>query len=176
MICNKTESCLFKLLESPSQVQCANKSNCFEYCDTRAEAVCSEKGKKYRLLNTSSKRHKILSIHVDDGLIRNDAQTPSNTPKCDYLYLIDTEEKPVGVLIELKGKHLNKAIEQISNTLRLFKPALSKCKKLHGRVVFAGGTPDIHSPQYMSLQRELKRSGGNLVVGEKIGDKIEEII
>lgn len=53
MICKKTEACFFELLKSPDVVRCKQKPLCLDFCDTRSEAVCKEKGKVYRLLNNT---------------------------------------------------------------------------------------------------------------------------
>lgn len=175
MICKTTETCFFELLRNCSDVKCKKKSLCLHFCDNRSEAVCKENGKIYRLINTDRK-HKILSIHIDGGVIVTDKDTPPNTSKCDYVYLFDTEnETTVAVLIELKGTDITKAIEQIKNTLSLFPDTFKKCAKVYGRIVFSGGTPNIQNvPPFMSLQRDLKRRNGNLSAAEAISDKIED--
>lgn len=175
MICNNTENCFFQLLNSSSGIACKRKALCLHFCDTRAAAVCKEKGKTYRLLN-GNRQYKILSLHIDGGVIVTDAATPRNVSKCDYLYLIDSNPSPVAILIELKGTDIKKAIEQIRNTLNLFDSTFSKCSKVYGRIVYAGGTPNIQNvPSYMSLQREFKRKRGNLSAGEALCDTVESI-
>lgn len=175
MICKNTESCFFELLKSPSGVVCKKKSLCLDFCDTRKEAVCKEKGKAYRLLNVN-RRYKILSVHIDEGVITTDKETPLNLAKCDYLYLIDSDPTPVAILIELKGTDIKRAIEQIKSTLNLFGSTFDKCSKVYGRIVFSGGTPNIQNiPAYMSLQRDLKRRKGSLIAGEILTDNIETI-
>ena len=82
MICKKTEDCFFELLKSPDVVRCKQKPLCLDFCDTRSEAVCKEKGKVYRLLN-KDRLYKILSLHVDGGVIVTDRETPPNVAKCD---------------------------------------------------------------------------------------------
>ena len=49
MICKKTEACFFELLKSPDVVRCKQKPLCLDFCDTRSEAVCKEKGKVYKI-------------------------------------------------------------------------------------------------------------------------------
>ncbi len=177
MICKETQTCFFRALASPLDVHCSRKDLCIEFCDQRSDAACTEKGKTYHLLNTKGDRHKILSVHIDGGAVVTDKQTPPNVSKCDYLYLVDTAEKPMAVLIELKGKKFLKAVDQIQNTLDLFRDAFDRCGKVYGRIVFAGGTPNIRNiPSVMSLTRALKRRGGGLEVGERMTDKIEDLL
>lgn len=176
MICNETSSCFFKLLESSAEVRCQNKNKCLDFCDARSVATCKENRRVYHLVNTKDRRYKILSVHIDGGVIIVDKQTPPNVSKCDYLYLVDTGEKPIAILIELKGTEFLKAVEQIKNTLNLFKESFNKCEKVYGRIVFAGGTPNIQNiPAVMSLTRDLKRHKGGLLAAECLSDKIEDL-
>ena len=179
MICNKTENCFQQMLKLYPDAGCDRKERCVMFCDRRSEAVCREKGKSYHLLNTEENRYKILSVLIDGGVVVMDKQTPVDIKKCDYLFLADKEEgtKPIAVLIELKGVDIKKAIEQISNTLSLFEAAFGHCGKVYGRIVFAGGTPNIRNiPSYMSLQRELKKRGGDLAAAKNIVDRVQELI
>ena len=172
MICDNSKECFFELLKTPQNVTCKQKIQCIDFCDTRKEAVCRERGKLYRLNNGGQR--KILSLHVDGGVVIVDRRTPQNIAKCDYLYLIDSEPAPIGILIELKGIDIKKGIEQIESTLTLFNDALRKCNRVYGRIAFAGGTPKLQNiPTYMSLQRKLKQRGGNLMAAEKLSDEVD---
>lgn len=175
MICRETQTCFFELLKSSNAVRCKQKSLCLDFCDTRSEATCKEKGKVYKLLN-KDRLYKILSLHVDGGVIVTDKETPQNVAKCDYLYLIDIDPKPIAILIELKGTDIKRAIEQIKNTLILFNDVFDKCNKVYGRIVFSGGTPNIQNiPAFMSLQRNLKCRKGSLIASEVLTDNVENI-
>jgi hypothetical protein len=96
--------------------------NCVEYRDRRKVVVVVDLKKKaaeqkekpeYRIENKS--QNLVVKITVDGGLF------PTNTKpqKCDYLVLVQfkTNEK-VAYFVELKGKDLKTAIEQIQETLR----------------------------------------------------------
>lgn len=176
MICKNTETCFFKLLKDDSEVTCKNKPLCLHFCDNRSEPTCKENGKIYRLMN-EHRTYKVSSIHIDGGVVITDKGTPPHTLKCDYLFLYDAgNESTVAILIELKGTDIKQAIEQIRNTLSLFPDTFQKCTKVYGRIVFAGGTPNIKNiPTYMSLQRDLKRRNGNLLAAQIITDKIEDL-
>lgn len=176
MICNKTSSCFFKLLASSKNVACVNKNSCLVFCDNRSKATCKERQRDYCLHNTNDRRYKILSIHIDGGVVIVDRETPPNVPKCDYLYLVDTGERPIAILIELKGTDSLKAVEQIRSTLSLFRDAFNKCEKVYGRIAFARGVPNIqNNPAVISLKRALKRHGGGLEMAEHLSDKIEDL-
>ena len=88
MICDNSKECFFELLKTPQNVTCKQKIQCIDFCDTRKEAVCRERGKLYRLNNGGQR--KILSLHVDGGVVIVDRRTPQNIAKCEYLYLIDS--------------------------------------------------------------------------------------
>lgn len=176
MICNTTESCFFELLNKPADVSCDRKPCCVHFCDNRSNAVCTERGKTYHLQNTRDRQCTILSLHIDGGIVVTDRQTPENTSKCDYLFLVDTKTKlnPIAILIELKGTDVAKAVEQISSTYFLFKETLKHCSKVYGRIVCSNGAPRIqNTPTYISLQRLLKQRNGNLSMGRTIIDNIE---
>jgi hypothetical protein len=70
--------------------------------------VCKEKGKKFTGENINRKL--ILKVEVDGCLIKKEA-------KCDWL-IIDTDGN-IAHFIELKGKDIKHAIEQLSNTIKI---------------------------------------------------------
>lgn len=176
MICENTQICFFELLKTHEQIKCEKKPLCVDFCDKRMDATCKERGRFYHLINIKDKRCKVLSLHIDGGVIIEDKKTPPNVSKCDYLYLIEVGESPIAILIELKGTNLLKAVEQIESTIALFKDVFNKCKKVYGRIVFTGGTPNIQNiPAVISLARKIKKRGGNLIAAEKVIDKIENL-
>jgi hydroxymethylpyrimidine pyrophosphatase-like HAD family hydrolase len=96
--------------------------NCVEYRDRRKVVVVVDLKKKaaeqkekpeYRIENKS--QNLVVKITVDGGLFL----TNTKPQKCDYLVLVQfkTNEK-VAYFVELKGKDLKTAIEQIQETLK----------------------------------------------------------
>lgn len=177
MVCNKTAECFPAILKNQLSVSCKGISKCVDFCDKRKNANCKENGKVYSLENTDS-AYKILSIHVDGGVIIVDKNTPAGLNKCDYLFVIDTGNAPVAILIELKGCDINHAVDQIDSTLNILSDFLNTCSSVHGRIVFSGGTPNIqNSPKFMNLQRRLKRMSGTLVAkGKILPEKIATVL
>ena len=175
MVCDKSEICFFDMLKIQGGFDCQKKPLCLQFCDKRSELICREKGKEYRLKNRNN-QYKILSMRIDGGVITTDKYTPQGISKCDYLFLIDSDPSPVAILIELKGTDLNKAISQIESTLDLFENAFKKCKKVYGRIVYAGGTPKIrNTPKFIALQRKLKSMNGSLLANEVLVESVENI-
>ena len=177
MICDKTTKCFSELLKGETTVSCRGVSKCLHFCDKRRNAKCDEKGKSYMLENIHG-AYKIMSIRIDDGVVIVDKNTPAGLSKCDYLFLIDVDKAPIAILIELKGKDINHAVEQIDSTLDILSDYLKTCDSVHGRIVFSGGTPNIQkTPKFMKVQKRLKRMSGTLQAREKhFSEKIGSII
>lgn len=165
MICKNVKECVNTNLSKQPGV-CVSGQNCIEFCDERIEAVCQEKHKKYSLVNSKlvKKRATILSIKVDDGIVVVDRHTPASLCKCDFMFCVRRNDKQVAILVELKGKHIKHAIEQIENTLILLKDSLSECSAVHGRIIYGGSAPRITTtPDFIRLQRKLKIMHGSLI-------------
>lgn len=177
MVCNKTTQCFPDILKDTSAVSCSGIAKCIKFCDRRKNAVCEEKGKVYMLENTDDP-HKILALHVDGGIVVVDKKTPPGLPKCDYLFIIETAEAPVAILIELKGTDVKHAVAQIDNTLNMFSDYFKTCSNVHGRIVFSGGTPNLqNTPDFMRLQRRLKQMSGTLSAkGRILPEKLVSVL
>jgi hypothetical protein len=81
---------------------------CQEFEDKRMRIVCEEKRTKITFYNTTGET--VAKIRIDGCVIPDDT-----VQKCDYL-LLCTRIK-TAVFIELKGKEVMTAIEQLSATL-----------------------------------------------------------
>ncbi len=97
--------------------------------------LSEENGCKH--IGNNVNRHTIRHYNVDKGIIpKNDTQA-----RCDYLLLNDTEKR--AYYIELKGSDLEKAIQQIENTIRLLHSGISTYT-IFPRIVYFSGTHDVH--------------------------------
>jgi hypothetical protein len=95
---------------------------CRDFKDERKFVVCEEKRSKITFHNAGGET--VEKIRVDGCVI------PDNTvKKCDYLLLCAKIEK--AILVELKGKDVETAIEQLSATLdnRIIKTPLERYEK-----------------------------------------------
>lgn len=130
-----------------------NYEGCQEFNDTRAKAVFKDKkvGRQFIAINKSSK--KIMGLRVDDCLITEGA-------KCDYLLVIEAEEKLY--FIELKGSDLVKAVDQINTTLDKLLPSINH-KIINGRIVLSKvNTPDLQHSRLIKLRQRLRQLNGTL--------------
>lgn len=167
MICGNLEKCIARTIKGEEPEKCDNrKDECIESSDERSSVKCEEKKKRY-ILNNTQKKH-IVSYKMDGGIICVDATVPAQTPKCDYLYVVEGE-KPAVILVELKGVDVKKAMVQIDSTLRLFPHLFRSCSNVYGRVVVASSIPRLKAePSYLKLQRKFMTSyRGNLKIQER---------
>lgn len=78
--------------------------------NTRNDRIISvtEHGRTFRLDNPN--RQTLIEVKVDDCLIKGERE------RCDYLFEVPTPKSRV-CYVELKGKHIEKAVQQIRSTL-----------------------------------------------------------
>lgn len=70
---------------------------------------------KHILLNSSG--HTVYQYHLDGGIIKH---SPNNISKCDYIIEVDSPKEGHAFFIELKGKEITRALDQLSGTIKLF--------------------------------------------------------
>ena len=169
MICRKLERCISRELKNVSLEECDNKNrnNCIESSDRRSSVKCEENKKKYVLQNTK-KKHVIL-YKMDGGIIAEDSSVPPNTSKCDYLFVIGDDLMPWAILTELKGVDVSKALNQLKETLVLFKDVFRKFGHVYARAIVTSSTPKLKaSPEYVTLELLIRRDyKGNIKIAER---------
>ncbi len=112
--------------------------------ESSGQRVTAKENKKtFAVLNPSGKV--IRKVKVDGCVV-----TDASTIRCDYLFEIGTPLDAV-LYVELKGKNIEHACEQLSSTLKLF-------SRRHGRVrrqcyVVASRVPAV-SPSTQVLQKK----------------------
>lgn len=116
-------------------------------------------------------------MHIDKGVLGDEDGT-----RCDYAFFVrDKADQGQGrmVLIELKGKAVEKALAQLQETLKLpeVKKLAKSYKRVYGRVAFAASPPRIRSTdQFFDLNEEFIELNGNLKIGEmNFEEKYEEL-
>lgn len=167
MICENLSSCLDENLAGRLPAKCGNDSKqCIMSSDARPEVNCEQKKKKYILENTQ-KNH-VISYQMDGGIIVVDRTVPEGTNKCDNLFIINADEL-TAILIELKGKNVPHALDQIQGSLDLYKGLWKKFSHVYGRAVVTSSTPDLKaSPKYVNLSELLKKKyHGNIKIEER---------
>lgn len=159
MICDKLYDCC-----SDEKHACSYKKGCVVYRDSRTNAVCEEKGKRYNLINDMG--HMIALFHVDGGMISGEP----DMKKCDFLYVIYDSENPTAIFVELKGKDIYQAARQVKETVDQYGAALQR--RVCARIV-CNAVPRLYNdPSISNLRKELmKRYGGTLRIYEKNKDE-----
>lgn len=155
MICDRIQECC-----AEEQFICKNKKDCLIYRDSRPQAVCEEKGKRYNLLNDKS--FTIALYHMDGGMICGEG----DILKCDILYVIYDHENPTSIFVELKGKDIRQAVAQLKASIDRYGSVLKR--RVCARIV-CGSVPRLYNdPIIKNLKKDLANQyNGSLHIFEK---------
>ncbi|WP_199247514.1 hypothetical protein [[Phormidium] sp. ETS-05] len=137
-------------------------------CQTGKLIVAEEHKRKYILNNKA--QNQICKIRIDGGVI--DSQTQS---KCDYMMVVcqsdkgskNTDSGEIVYLIELKGKDLIKAVEQLTQTMTYFDYENNSqvfARAVVSKVTEPKSSIDIDS-RVVKLRKMLKKYGGDFAYG-----------
>lgn len=159
MICENLQQC-----NQDKGFICARKKDCILCWDNRKNVACEERGKRYNLIN--SQRKDITLYHVDGGIVYND----NNVKKCDYLYIVHDSQCATAIMVELKGKDILGAIEQIEQSVERFGPILKS--RVFARII-CGSVPRLfNDPSVRRLKKKLiNEYKGNLKLSVKNMDE-----
>ena len=139
-------------------------------CDAKSNKVAKENGKRFEI---QCAKNYYLKIRVD-GCLNAD----KTTKKCDYLFIRDYEceyNETEFYFVELKGSEIDKAFEQIDNTIQHIKtriPSLTK-EKILGFIVSSkvpkGGIDTTKLKQRFAKQhgKTLEVKNNKLIYGPK---------
>lgn len=174
MVCNDAKDFINKTSDDLKCEKCQYKSKCLEYSDYRKIAKCEENGKSYSIENKSCD-YRITLFRVDEGIIRG-----NDLCKCDYFYHFVKNEKNYIIFVELKGKDIMHAIEQIYNTICQLniKNDIDDNNKVFGRIICNGSVPKVYgsTPKYLKLANLIKKFHGNLILKKiSFSESIEKI-
>ncbi len=129
---------------------------CVEYNDQRKICVAEENGKKYQLHNKSGIT--IKKVKVDKCLVQK-----VNEKRCDFL--IEGKEHKRVFFIELKGRDLIKAVNQIHSSIMYLKKEFDNYK-IDARIVGSKDVPDIKiTADYRKLAKEILPTKGTIERG-----------
>jgi hypothetical protein len=132
-------------------------STCLRSDDTRRKLVLSEKGREYRVLNPNGRR--LMHYQIDHCFA-----VPGK--RCDHA--IGVPELSLIRFVELKGKDLRSAAEQIYSTILVCESDLMGLK-VHARVVLSRvQRPDLRSSDVVRLERKLAQYGGKLQQASRV--------
>ncbi|PZU92616.1 MAG: hypothetical protein DCE90_17765 [Pseudanabaena sp.] len=132
---------------------------------TKCSDVAEENKRKYILQNPS--RKKVCKVRIDGCVITSQSQR-----KCDYLMIVCEDEasnqaESVDLyFVELKGRDLMSAVEQLTETIKYFQANNYRFfGKVFARVVVSHVSRPTASidtdPRVKSLRNLLKKLGGN---------------
>ncbi|WP_434683891.1 hypothetical protein [Pseudanabaena minima] len=136
---------------------------------TKCSDVAEENKRKYILQNPS--RKKVCKVRIDGCVITSQSQR-----KCDYLMIVCEDEasnqtESVDLyFVELKGRDLMSAVEQLTETIKYFQ---SEKYKFTGKVFARAVVTRVHIPtssidtdaRVLSLRKLLKKLGGDFAYG-----------
>jgi hypothetical protein len=126
----------------------------------------TEKGKTFRLDNPN--RRPIVQVKVDGCLITGERE------RCDYLFEVPLDPPPPShriCYVELKGKHVEKAISQIISTIEYTKQQYVKYKK---EAYIVSSRVPTESPSTQAIRITLKRDyGAKLII--RCNELVEEV-
>ena len=109
--------------------------------------VSEERGRKHRANNVNQSQ--VNHYHVDGEVI-----TDNREKKCDYLLI--NENTSIAYLIELKGKRLGIAAEQLENTERLLQNELASYQIKYRIVSSQGQTHKLQDSSYRIFKNKKK--------------------
>jgi hypothetical protein len=133
------------------------EKECLEFSDKRTIIAAEEQKKKF--IGYNKERKLFSKFRVDNCLIKKGR-------KCDFL-ILDCEEQKA-YFIELKGKDLLSAVEQIDHSIDRLISYLAD-HRINARIVLSKvSSPDLRSTKYIKLERRIKKLKGNLLKKVKI--------
>ena len=109
--------------------------------------VSAENGNEHVQHNVSS--CDVYQFHIDGGIIQS-----REGERCDFLVEAQSERVHNAYVIELKGSDLNKAIRQVSQTIRDYGSRLTGCKILPRIIIHKVVTHDIHGKEFRNLKHK----------------------
>lgn len=155
MICNKVKDCY-----ENSGIHCSTRTSCLKQCDKRKNVTCEENKKRYNLINKNL--YKITVYHMDGGIVHNEP----NANKCDYLYGVNDTLHPTAIFIELKGRDIPHALEQVKSSITNFAHCFHD-HRIYARIICKSVPRLFNDPSIQNYNKLLrKKYSGNLVIKE----------
>lgn len=113
--------------------------------------VRKEKNSEYRASNPEQKT--VYICQVDDCIVKDKTQR-----KCDYLLLLEDQAH----FIELKGKNLNDAIDQLQQSVMQLMPTLENTVSTAFAKISLTRTPKIYNEhKWKTLKALMKKHNGD---------------
>lgn len=109
--------------------------------------VCREKQSEYRAENLELDN--VYKFKIDGDILTDS----DSSVRCDYL--VENETKKQAYFIELKGRDITHAIEQIEATINRYKGKLTSYE-IKPRIVYKNNTHDIKSSKARQFKSKYK--------------------
>lgn len=168
MICKHLQECIQGQLSATPLEKCDNKDMdcCIASSDKRSQVKCEENKRKYILENT--KKNHVISYRMDGGVVKEDATVSTNVNKCDYLFVVNSDES-TAILTELKGVRVLQSFVQLKGTIDLYRDVFKTFNHVYARSVVTSSVPNIKAtPEYRNLEILLRTTyNGNLKIKER---------
>ena len=99
---------------------------------------------------------------MDGGIINNEP----NVSKCDYLYGIRDSANPTAIFIELKGKDIPHALDQVKNSITRFARCFEN-HRIYARIICKSVPRLFNDPSIQNYNKLLRKQyHGNLIIKE----------
>ena len=129
-------------------------------CPPRQPKIIShDKGSRCMHIALNDKPSFVTHYHID-GIVIADG------PRCDFLLM--NEDTRLAYLIELKGRRINKAIDQLEATAQALKPQLADYSLRYRIVASRSRTQEINSSKFLKFKKEHKNVLKNNIWEEHI--------
>ena len=133
-----------------------NNDNCIEHKSQVVSVASCNHGSKTRYELNNHSKYPISKIDMDCVFNTNEDE------KCDYAFVIETNNKILINFIELKDSKLTKAASQISTTIDRCNLKVNE-QIINARIILTSThRPDIDSSQVRNLKEKIKRFGGTV--------------
>lgn len=166
MICQKIKKCVECEVKGEKSIDCTNKRvECIRSSDHRSNITCLENARRYNYVNTW--HNHVIHFVVDGGMIRDDRMVPERTERCDRMLVCNSSDGIIVILVELKGKQVRDAMQQIAETIKQYTAFLNDAEKVYARAVVVSSVPNLHAnPSYVKCAEYVKKHKGNILIEE----------
>lgn len=112
------------------------------------KVVCEEKGRQH-ITNNSKGDYEVYKYKIDGGIITDANQGA----RCDYIVEANKGDKRNAFIIELKGRNVDHAIEQIRDTIKRYKNELI-LYHIRPRIVYRNNTHEINGSEMRKFKKD----------------------
>lgn len=133
-----------------------NYKNCCKKYKCNQKLICEEK-KKTLYLQTSSEQ--FTRIKVDSGIIND-----SSIKKCDFI-IVTTNKDKIIMYVELKGRDIKMAYEQIISTYNYIKKQHNKMRYQNSYAIIIHSSSPKTLTKQQNIDNKLRNLGLRLIKG-----------